>query len=157
MAKRWCNTTDLPNDELKALYWAVCPPGLPAHDVAIRNTKHRGGAGTAYTRGSRLHATRRPHIVVRVPKTEERARRIWLGGDGYLPHTTGSRRESYLYIMAHELRHLWQGKAKGRPRGMVYGAKGRYSERDADAYAIQMLRRYRRGELLTPAVQEVAA
>ena len=59
----------------------------------------------------------------------------------------GSRIEALLWVLAHELRHLWQAASTGKRRGMVYGAKGRFSERDADAYALQMLRRYRRGEL----------
>ena len=29
----------------------------------------------------------------------------------------------------------------------VWGARGQFSERDADAYALQALRKYRRGEL----------
>ncbi len=43
----------------------------------------------------------------------------------------------------------------GKRRGMVYGAKGQMSERDADAYALQLLRRYRRGELLPPPQHEL--
>lgn len=57
----------------------------------------------------------------------------------------GSRREALVVLLAHELRHLWQAQTT---RGRVYGARGRFSERDADAYALQMLRRFRRGELL---------
>lgn len=64
---------------------------------------------------------------------------------GYLPCTWGNRREALLYVVAHELRHLWQARV---PRGRrVWGARGQFSERDADAWALRMLRRYRRGEL----------
>ncbi|MGH8634951.1 MAG: hypothetical protein ACRET7_12575, partial [Burkholderiales bacterium] len=56
----------------------------------------------------------------------------------------GSRVEQLIVLLAHELRHLWQAK---HSHGKVWGAKGRFSERDADAYALRMLRRYRRGEL----------
>jgi hypothetical protein len=150
MARRWRNYTNIPDDVAKAIYNAVLPPGLKAHDVEIKNS---GGAGRgrAYIQGSGYHATARPFVVVCVPKTETAARRRWHeagGRGGYLPMVIGSRLEALVMVMAHELRHLWQGKSKGKPRGMVYGAKGRYSERDADAYALQMLRRYRRGELL---------
>jgi len=80
---------------------------------------------------------------------------------GYLPSAWGNRIEALLFVIAHELRHMWQGNGKqasaeGMPpsfeprrksrHGMVYGSRGKFSERDADAYAIQMLRRYRRGE-----------
>ncbi|OGA72887.1 MAG: hypothetical protein A3G81_22525 [Betaproteobacteria bacterium RIFCSPLOWO2_12_FULL_65_14] len=62
---------------------------------------------------------------------------------GYLPMVIGSRMEALVVLIAHELRHLWQAK---HTRGKVYGARGRFSERDADAYALRMLRRFRRGE-----------
>jgi hypothetical protein len=53
--------------------------------------------------------------------------------------------EALIMLVAHELRHLWQAD---HPKGWrVYGARGVYSERDADAYALQMLRKYRRGEI----------
>lgn len=62
---------------------------------------------------------------------------------GYLPAPAiGSRVEALVYIMAHELRHLWQARV---PRGRrVWGARGQFSERDADAYALRMLRAWRR-------------
>ncbi len=148
MARRWRNYTDLPDDELRAIYDAVLLPSLSAHDVEIKNYGGRGGRGMAYRHGSSYHTTARPFVVVSIAKTERMARAIETGGQGYLPVAYGSRREAFVYIMAHELRHLWQGKAKGRPRGMVYGSKGRMSERDACAYGLQMLRRYRRGELV---------
>lgn len=149
MARRWRNYTDISDAEAKAIYQAVVPSGLSAHDVEIKNSDV-GGAGTAYWSGSGYHATARPFVVVRVPRTETGARqnRHPEGKGGYLPVALGSRRECLVYILAHELRHLWQAKAKGRPRGMIYGAKGRFSERDACAYGMQMLRRYRRGELV---------
>lgn len=148
MARRWRNYTNISDDEARAIYRAVLPPGLSAHDVEIKNGDH-AGAGTAYSAGSGYHATARPFVVVRVSKTERMARQIRHKneGKGYLPIALGSRREVLLYILAHELRHLWQAKAKGKPRGMTYGSKGRFSERDACAYGMQMLRRYRRGEL----------
>jgi hypothetical protein len=148
MARRWRNYTNIPDAEAKAIYDAVLPSGLKAHDVEIKNNDG-GGRGVAYYEGSSYHATARPFVVVSIPKTEQVARqqRHASGEKGYLPVVLGSRREVLVYILAHELRHLWQAKSKGRPRGMVYGAKGRFSERDACAYGIQMLRRYRRGEL----------
>lgn len=150
MARRWRNYTDIPDAEAKAIYEAVCPPGLKAHDVEIKNNDG-SGRGRAYSQGSGYHATVRPFVVVSVPKTEKMARHRRHEGEsaggGYLPIVIGSRRESLVYILAHELRHLWQAKFSGKPRGMVYGAKGRFSERDACAYGMQMLRRFRRGEL----------
>lgn len=151
MARVFRNYTDLPTDRVKAIYEAVCPPGLRAHDVNIKNHGRGGGRGVAYHEGSEYHPTRRPFVNVCVPKTDAESRYTRpgdRGGGGYLPVTHGSRWEVLVYILAHELRHLWQAKAKGKPRGMVHGARGRFSERDASAYGLQMLRRYRRGELV---------
>lgn len=149
MARRWRNYTNISDAQAKAIYQAVVPTGLAAHDVEIKNSDI-GGAGKAYWAGSGYHATARPFVVVRVPRTEQgaRQRRYAEAKGGYLPVDLGSRVECLVYILAHELRHLWQAKFRGKPRGMVYGAKGRFSERDACAYGMQMLRRYRRGELL---------
>lgn len=148
MARRWRNYTDIPDAEARAIYDAVCPSGLAAHDVEIKNCGRGALRGRAYTQGSWYHSSARPFIVASIARTDAQARGFTLSGGGYIGMAIGNRREALVMILAHELRHLWQAKAKGRPRGMVYGAKGRLSERDADAYALQMLRRYRRGELL---------
>jgi hypothetical protein len=97
----------------------------------------------AYGYGSGYHETASPFVVVRIAKTDERARRRVMKPrrPGYLPHDYGSRVEALVFIMAHELRHLWQAN---HLRGKVWGARGRFSERDADAYAIRMLRKFRR-------------
>ena len=55
--------------------------------------------------------------------------------EGYLPEPYfASREEMAIYILAHELRHVWQWRLH---RGI--------SERDACAYGIHILRRWRRG------------
>lgn len=58
---------------------------------------------------------------------------------GYINHMLLSREEALVHILAHELRHLWQ-KNHPRKRGRVWGARGQYSDRDADAYAIRKTR-----------------
>lgn len=66
------------------------------------------------------------------------------GSAGYQGHRVFSGEEALVYIVAHELRHLWQ---KRFPRARrVYGGRGRYSERDADCYALQVVRSWRRLE-----------
>lgn len=149
------NSTDIPNATIRAIVRAVRPTGIANFDVTIRNTKGKGCAGTAYTQGSGYHATANPFLVVRVARTDTLARCVRAADGGYLPIVWGSRTEALLFVLAHELRHMWQAggaldsrKRVVKPRrGMVYGSRGRFSERDADAYALQMLRKFRRGEL----------
>jgi hypothetical protein len=53
-----------------------------------------------------------------------------------------SREEAFVHMIAHELRHIWHKKI---PKGYrVWGARGLYSDRDADAYAIRKVREWRR-------------
>lgn len=144
------NYTDIPTEEIRDMIRAVRPAGISNFDVRVSNYAGRRGRGRAYTQGSGYHDKACQFIVVSIAKTEDKARDLgeWREG-GYLKYALGSRREVLLAILAHELRHLWQAAnpLQGKRRGMVYGARGRMSERDADAYALHMLRRYRRGEL----------
>ncbi|HMG11721.1 MAG TPA: hypothetical protein VK571_00965 [Gemmatimonadaceae bacterium] len=153
---RLTNHTDIPSETVRAIIRAVRPAGIGNFDVRISNTS-RHACGRAYTEGSGYHDTASPFLVVRVAKTDRAAQTRNTKPDGaYLPHVWGSRIEALLWVVAHELRHMWQARGTSldnrrrvvRPRrGMVYGSRGRFSERDADAYAMQMLRRFRRGEL----------
>lgn len=138
------NHTDLPDDWIRAVVRAVRPSGISNFDVRISNRANGYARGRAYWYGSGYHDRACPFIVVSVAKTDMGARFTFPEHGGYLGIPVGNRREAVLMVIAHELRHLWQAK---HTRGKVWGSKGRFSERDADAYALQMLRRYRRGEL----------
>lgn len=90
-------------------------------------------------------------ILVRVPI---RAGRVYRrpyrfagspGSKGYQGHEVYSGEEAFVYILAHELRHLWQRRFPRARR--VWGSRGRYSERDADCYALAAVRRWRRREV----------
>ena len=61
---------------------------------------------------------------------------------GYITSIELSREESLVNNLAHELRHYWQMNHIGK-RGKVWGARGKFSERDADAYAIRRTREWR--------------
>lgn len=133
------NYTDIPSDTIREIIAAVRPGGISNFDVRVSNG--RRFRGRAYHAGSGYHDTAAPFIVCAIPAESH----LVLPARGaYLPMVMGSRVEQLVVLIAHELRHLWQAK---HTRGKVYGAKGRFSERDADAYALQMLRRFRRGEL----------
>jgi hypothetical protein len=60
---------------------------------------------------------------------------------GYIPLLMRSREETLGYVPAHELRHFYQCSHPGK-RGKVWGARGRFSDRDADAYAIRKTREW---------------
>ena len=62
---------------------------------------------------------------------------------GYISSIALSREESLVHTLAHELRHYWQMNHPGK-RGKIWGARGKFSERDADAYAIRKTREWRR-------------
>lgn len=144
--KRLRNTTDLPPEIVKAVEAFVMPPGgVGAYDLELRNS----GActrGHAYWAGSAYHTTARPFIVVRLSRRERYpASPPQRRKKGYLPlPAMGNRIEQLVHILAHELRHLWQARVKRGRR--VWGARGQFSERDADAWAISCLRRWRRKE-----------
>jgi hypothetical protein len=138
------NYTDIPSDIIREIIRAVKPNGIGKFDVRVSNKSGTHWAGRAYTRGSAFHDTADPFIVCRIARTDHATRGLSSGENGYLRYAVGSRLEALVAILSHELRHLWQAN---HTRGKVYGARGRFSERDADAYALGMLRRYRRGEL----------
>ena len=142
------NYTDFTDTEVRELINLVRPPGIAKFEVRVQNFRDGAffGRGMAYTEGTSV--TRHPVVIISIPRKERYARYITEKeyGKGYLGGITlGGRKETLLFILAHELRHLWQGKVrKGR---RVWGSKGVFSERDADAYALSKLRKYRRGEL----------
>lgn len=134
------NYTDIDDETVRSIIRAVRPSGISNFDVRVSNgARFRG---RAYHAGSGYHDRADPFIVCAIPAKEHL---VYPPHGAYLGCKLGSRIEQLLWLLAHELRHLWQAK---HTRGKVYGSKGRFSERDADAYALQMLRRYRRGELL---------
>lgn len=143
------NTTKIPTERIRELIRLVRPSGISNFDVMIKNYQYSGARGNAYYAGSSYHYSRRPFVVVSIQKSEAGYPMAWKGGNGYIPHITLSREEDLLYVLAHELRHLWQ---KAHPKGWrIWGSRGQFSERDADAYAIKKVREYRKqAQLIVP-------
>jgi hypothetical protein len=137
------NYTPLDDAWLRKVIAAVKPANVTNFDISFKNCGYKGHRGRAYTKGCSYHGSWAPLVIVSLGKAtypyKTTSRGAYLGVELY------SLAEAAVFITAHELRHLWQGKIKKRWR--VWGSKGQYSERDADAYALQMVRRYRRGEL----------
>jgi hypothetical protein len=159
------NYTNIADDKIRQIIKFVRPAGIARFDVRISNSKSIF-QGRAYINGSAYHKTPNPFIVVRITKQEDafpffvhyksqkRTRpklnpvtgRFELvayntGTGGYIDHLLLSREETIVHVIAHELRHMWQ---KNHKKGKVWRANGRYSDRDADAYAIRKTREWRR-------------
>jgi hypothetical protein len=129
------NTNKIYSTELlREIVKFVRPSGISNFKITLKNCKDKSFHGWAYSSWNL--------ITIKIgkydfPHTVERQR-----GTGYLDCTFYTQTELLVHLIAHELRHLWQ---KAHPKGWrVYGAKGRYSERDADAYAIHKVREWRR-------------
>lgn len=145
------NSTDLPDTLIRDLVRVVTPPGVVSFDVRVTNARDRRARGVAYHEGHGSHDRPCPFVIVRVPRTDTGSRFTFNAGvgrrrrKGYLTISMGSRAEVLVVLLAHELRHLWQARVKRGRR--VWGSRGQFSERDADAYALRALRRFRRGTL----------
>jgi len=161
---RLVNHTNISDKKIREIIKFVRPNGISNFDVRISNSKSLF-AGRAYHNGSSYHDRwTTQFIVVRITKDEssfpykvshskgERkvihfdGQKQWttykkITSKGYLNYLLLSREEALVSVIAHELRHIWQSKIKNGHR--VWGARGQYSERDADAYAIRMTRAWR--------------
>lgn len=137
---RITNYTTFSTEKIREIVRRVRPPGIGGFDITVRNTR-RGNRALAYVYGCHLHDRPCPLITIHL-NTDTRLPHRWKGGNGYLPSVQFSVEEVLVHLLAHELRHLWQARV---PRGhRVWGARGKFSERDADAYAIRMVRAWRR-------------
>lgn len=129
------NSTDLPDERLRQFIRHCCPSGVTKTLITVSNYRHRGGRGRAWWFQNR--------ILLRVQTGQQHYAGHGPHG-GYLGMPPMTREEVALFLIAHELRHLWQRRVpKGR---RVWGARGQFSERDADAYAFRAVRTWRRGE-----------
>ena len=132
------NTSKISRQEIRKAINFVRPSGISNFDIWVK--KGVDFCGRAYYHGCAFGNHFRPYVVVRTnlklvyPRVYERE-------GGYLRITVYSNAEALVFIVAHELRHLWQARHVG---WRYYGSKGRFSERDADCYALHKLREWRR-------------
>jgi hypothetical protein len=138
---RITNTSKFTRAEIAEAIRHARPAGLRHFLVEVTDTRTCLARGRAWPESNR--------VLVRVnrrgkfPMTGARKGKQREKGSGYMVWPWfASDMEVLVYIMAHELRHIWQAQV---PRGYrVWGARGQYSERDTDAYAWKCLRSYRR-------------
>lgn len=159
------NTSGLPGELIREVIRFVRPAGISKFDVMVKRSSGTFG-GMSYAEGSGYHMTADPFVTVRVgdadkfpffaqgDRADHKGGAVTTYSDGRPPKISKPQTKGYLTIgwlyspiealvmvMAHELRHQWQ---RSHSRGRVFGSRGRYSERDADAYALKMLRAWRR-------------
>jgi hypothetical protein len=134
---RIINKTTIPTEVIRDVIRFTRPPGIKSFTVTVRPYRNYWKG-----RGSGCGIT------------------VWLNPDAKYPrrwqesYQIGQHRGRYFYLasftecmirlFAHELMHTRQGQ-KGPMRGRVWGARGRYSEIETQAWAIKKLREYRRG------------
>ena len=140
---RLTNNTDFPDKRIREIIEFVRPNGISNFDVMIKNSRTCLYGGRCYYNGSSFHRTTNPFIVVSITKDEGcfPLYKTNKKGSGYINSLLLSREEAVVYLIAHELKHLWQAKVKRGRR--VWGARGQFSERDADRYAIRKTREWR--------------
>ena len=146
---RIANDSDFPTSFVRAAFNFCLPAGVTKIDVVFLEPVATGtgeSSGQCWLNGVERNNFQRPFIYVAVSKADRfpspPQRTAWK--EGYLPEPYfASREEMAIYILAHELRHVWQWRVHGG-----------ISERDACAYGIHILRRWRRsgrpGSLCTP-------
>jgi len=129
------NTSHLSTRYLRQIIRFSAPSGVSGINFLITRTPYDG---------SGFYSGQRDLIVARLPKKTKlpQYRPFRPSRKGYLPVALFSCDEIAVYIIAHELRHAWHQR---HPKGWrVWGSRGQYSERDADAYAIKKVRAWRR-------------
>jgi hypothetical protein len=141
---RILNTTRIDSDLVREVIAFCRPAGISNFDVVLKNSRD-GWRGRAYSKGcGSYHSRICPFVVIGVGPSSLPFPSKWKARGGYLTHLELNQEEELVHILAHELRHLWQAK---HPKGWrVFGARGKYSERDADAFAIRQVRAWRKAK-----------
>jgi hypothetical protein len=162
------NYTKYDTKKLKEMIRFCKPSKITNFDIVFKNTD-TGVCGRAYCAGCSLHSTSAPFVTIRIGDEERFIKKaikkgvcradgspinwkhlrypriIDYNGEkkrGYIRYIALDKDEHIVHVIAHELRHLWQSKVTEGHR--VWGARGKFSERDADAYAIRKTREWRK-------------
>jgi hypothetical protein len=133
---RIINRSDIPTEVIRDAVRFARPPGIKKFRVEVRNKSGScwGGWGDRSGCLIRLNTNARyPRITRTYQYGQLKGRRYYLA----------SLAEALIYLLAHELTHTRQGQ-RGRIRGRVWGARGRYSEIETESYAIRKVREWRK-------------
>jgi hypothetical protein len=153
------NQTGLSTERLREIIKFCCPSGVTDFLITFKNWTGYGGCaymdqwldyitdkgkgrGRAYWSNT---GTECSDVIIQIPKNSKGSGKIEhknTPSGAYLRSIEFTQEEAIVHLVAHELRHLWQARVKKGHR--VWGARGRYSERDCDAYATRTVRHWRR-------------
>lgn len=64
--------------------------------------------------------------------------------NGYLNYWILNPSECIIHVLSHELRHIWQEQNRKNRDKWIYSSYGKYSNKDADSYAIHKQREFRK-------------
>lgn len=135
IAMKFENHTEIDSKKLKEMIRFCKPNGVTNYRIVFKHRNSNGGGisanawGCSYRIVVRIGHSRYPRIVNNC-------------GKGYIPHLVLDLDEHLVGVIAHELRHLWQSRYRKGHR--VWGSRGVFSERDADAYCIRKIREWRK-------------
>lgn len=138
------NTTKIPTTLLREVVRFAKPSSVKNFSIWFKNFRPGSGhlwfCGTAYC-GQK-------HVVCRIP-TYCRFDKPYSGATkgAYIPWNAYTYEEALVALVAHELNHLAQAK-NPRLYRRTWNARGKFSERDCDVYAIRMMRAWRRREIV---------
>jgi hypothetical protein len=129
------NTTSIPNDVIRAAIQFTRPPGISGFKVTVCQSVY-DYCGWGCASGVKL----RLGVNYQYPRKLRVYQYGQFKGRKYYAYSFV---EALIYLTAHELMHVRQGQ-KGPMRRRVWGARGRFSEIETEAWAIRKLREYRR-------------
>lgn len=137
------NTTEIPTTLLREVVRFTKPSSVKNFSIWFKN--FCPGSNRLWFCGTAYHG--RKHVVCRIP-TYHRFDKPYLGSThgAYMPWYAYTYEEALVALVAHELNHLAQAKNPRLAR-RTWNARGQFSERDCDAYAIRMMRAWRRREI----------
>lgn len=138
------NHTGYSNGQIREYINFCKPAGVSNFRVVIRESKHLSFSGLASYWKNQINLRVPINKTLEYPRMRE-PKNWYRTSKGYLPMLILSWEEDFINYLAHELRHLHQFEARKRNKRehRVWGARGRFSERDADAYALRKVREWR--------------
>jgi len=133
------NKSFFTEEEIREVVRFVKPQNVSRFSVKVREC--RGGYSGWFCHSWGNNGRMEPEVIASVSRSISFPHHRKMHG-AYLSFDLYNLKEILVMLLAHELRHFWQFKI---PKGWrVWRAKGQYSERDADAYALHKVREWRR-------------